>query len=115
MSFYVGGRETEIDRASDVEALTARLPRYKQNLEVIKDIRVAQAECARIDQNSVVMGMTKTRQDGIGMMQVAAGIPWSLWAKISEQYPGFWQDKKSVYKWLKRHPEYRTGQTIIRA
>jgi hypothetical protein len=114
MSFYIGGKETEIDLISQPENLLAAAPRYKQNLEVVKDIRHMQAECARIEQNMVSTGTFRSKKDGFGCKQIAAGIPWSIWATAAEKDPTFWTNRKNAYRWLARHPEYRTGRTIIK-
>jgi hypothetical protein len=115
MSFYIGGKPNEIDAVSDPEFLLERVPRYQKNVEVVKDIRVAQAECARVDQNMVATGTFRSGKDGLGAKQVASGIPWSLWASIAQKDPYFWRNKKKVYKWLNGSGRvWRTGQTVIR-
>ncbi len=114
MSFYIGGLENELDRATD--AIEERLPRYQSNLVGVQDIRVAQAECARIEQNMTTTGTFRSGEDGLGMKQIAAGVPWSLWATMAQKDPYFWTDKKKVYKWLRENgKKYRTGETVIRS
>jgi len=111
MSFFINGKETEVDYISDVDRITERLPRYQEHFEAIQERSKVLAECALAKMNSQAVGMSR----GGTMQQIAAGIPISVWATMHQIDPELFLNKRKFYAWLAKHPEYRVGKTVIRS
>jgi len=60
---------------------------------------------------SVAHGLTRG-----GTMQRIANIPLSIWAGMHQvdEHAEILRNKRKFYAWLNRHPEYRTGRTVIK-
>lgn len=110
MSFFVNGKETEIDFISDAARIAERMPRYQEHFDAIREKSVALAEAAHVKAGSTAIGMS----EGGTMQQIASGIPISVWAAVHQHDPEIFLNKRKFYAWLAKHPEYRVGRTIIR-
>jgi len=107
MPNLITSKDNEIDYVSDARRLRDRLAPGRMNtfIEGIKDVRAALAEAEQISTTRKAIGISPD-----GTFFRAATIPTSVVAAIYEVEPNFFKDKSIFYRWLARHPEYKTGK-----
>jgi hypothetical protein len=97
--------EKVIDHVSDFNNLRQRIPERMDNLvEAVSDVKSAMEYGKQVNNKREAIGLSPG-----GTWFRAASIPVSVLSVIEQIDPGFLKDKKKFYRWLGRHPQYRTG------
>jgi len=110
MGFYLNGLRTDVDRAIEPENLARRIPRFARGyFDPLQDYRKAIAEAARTKMGSTAIGLSQG-----GRMQHIGNMPLSVWAVLMNRHPEIFLERKAFYAFMRKHPEYRVGRTIIR-
>ena len=99
--------ENLIEEITDMDTLLARVPRFEQFFDAVKDLESFQAANSKAGELSGRTGFTIDKS-----LQWIARVPISVACAVKEIDPMFWRDPVKVGKFLKKHPEYCVTRVI---
>src|SRR3990172_10745479 len=103
---FVSPEENLIDKVVDQDELLRRIPRLSDFYEGVAQMRSLQEEISTLGSFTKKTGFTPGKD-----FQPIATIPYSVAAAMVMVDPGFFKDRKKVYRFLAQHPEYDTRTT----
>ena len=94
MSFYIAKNETDVDILTDASRLIHSAPGYYEpRFEAIKELRA-------LDDGNLHRGSEFRRVASL------VNVPMVMVANLMD--PEWMKDKRRFYRWLAKHPEYKT-------
>jgi hypothetical protein len=107
---FISASRSVILDVMDPNTVVERVPRLDRGFfDPMQELRKAKEEAAVSKNLSHAVGMTDK-----GTMQHLVTVPLSVWSAIEQLEPGFFSQRKNVYRLREEHPEYRVGKTVLR-
>ena len=107
---FIGASRSVILDVMDPNTVVERVPRLDNGFfDPMQELRKAKEEAAVSKSWAHSVGFTDK-----GTMQHLITVPLSIWAAIENLEPGFFSNRKNVYRLREEHPEYRVGKQVPR-
>lgn len=104
---YYTRNSTDLDEATDARKVVERLPHTAERFDHLVDLRNSLDEFTWF-------GAEKIYGHGSADIKRVASIPHSVVTTMIAVDPSILLDRERFYKWLARHPEYRTTRKVPR-